>query len=74
MHVPGMDSIPSMGGRRPASPQGAPSIPSKKLICPFGHECRACKIALHKGDKLECSITVLAIEVMKAGIKVGRDG
>ena len=42
----------------------------KKVVCPFGVEsCRQCKIALIVKGKIECSITVLALNTLKEGIE-----
>lgn len=68
--TPGLRSIPGVGstGSRSVSGEG-PAIPRKQ--CPFGLECRRCVLGIAKEGKLECSIKVLAVEAMKAGIEVG---
>jgi len=65
----GLDSIPSMGTSNRAAPNHGPAIPKRQ--CPFGAECRYCKIAISKDGKLECAIWILASAALKEGIKVG---
>lgn len=71
--VPGMDNIRPVTRRphtpAPAASQESPVIPRKNM-CPFGLECRLCKISVHKDGKLECSIKLLAEEAVKEGIKI----
>lgn len=69
----GLDSIPNIpiSNKAPqpeANPQHGLAI--KKLGCPWGWECRACKIAVNVNGKLECSIAVLAKDAIRRAVDV----
>ena len=75
--VPGMGSNPplNVNQTQPEEPhldQGHPAS-RKQIQCPFGIEsCKRCKLGIQMDEKrVECSITLLALEAVKAGIKVG---
>lgn len=46
-------------------------IPSRRKQCPFGMDCKTCMIALNVKNNIKCSISVLAAEALKTGIKIG---
>ena len=75
--TPGLDDVqPASVGNKPADMSYVNNIP-KKIECPFGQDCRGCKIALNVNGKIECSISVIAIELLKGGmdtIKEAKNG
>lgn len=66
--VPGMANVPELGGVGHVQPlPQVPEIP-RRNECPFGADCRRCKIAIWQEGKLECSIKVLATSTLRGAL------
>ena len=44
---------------------------SQQLICPFGIDCKMCRLALEERETktLECAINIIAIQLSKSALK-----
>jgi hypothetical protein len=68
----GADNIRQSHVKNTAANPNIRQIP--RLTCPFGlQDCRRCKIALLVDDKIECSIAIMARELVKGTFKLMKE-